>query len=224
MKGFGVVHRLDDAGRLIIPSDLRRITGLDVGAAVDLVVSGRHILVGKCEPACLFCRSDHGVFQFKGLPVCAGCAGQMGQGIATCRAAGNERGRPTVPSDVAVPMGLPIGQRRIGVLGRLKLPPSLMHRLQLVPGDPMEFFLDGRWVVARKYAPGCMICGGHRELVSLRGHNVCRFCRSQLSDGPSNPAGSESEDGPGQSQSGDHGGALGGGVSDFDCGREPKEL
>ena len=81
MKSTGIVRRLDDLGRIVLPSELRKLLNLKVSDSVEIYVSGESIILKKYLPACIFCDSADNVITFKGKNICKKCLKQMGEKI-----------------------------------------------------------------------------------------------------------------------------------------------
>ena len=73
MKSTGVVRRVNELGRIVIPIELRR--NLDIGEkdALEIYVDGNHIILKKYEPACVFCGNAKEITNFKGKNICKEC-------------------------------------------------------------------------------------------------------------------------------------------------------
>lgn len=69
----GIVRRIDELGRLVIPKEYRKIFGIEVGDLLDMTLSGDGILVRKVQHACVFCGSQDDLGLFKNHLVCDGC-------------------------------------------------------------------------------------------------------------------------------------------------------
>ena len=55
MKSTGVVRRVDELGRIVIPIELRRTLDIAEKDALENYVDGEQIILIKNEPACIFC-------------------------------------------------------------------------------------------------------------------------------------------------------------------------
>ncbi len=73
MKSTGIIRRVDELGRIVIPIELRRTMGIDQKDPLEIYVEGAMILLKKYEPACVFCESAEDVVQFRGKNVCRKC-------------------------------------------------------------------------------------------------------------------------------------------------------
>jgi len=79
----GIIRKVDDLGRIVIPKELRRTLDLEPGstAEVFLAEGGRGILLRPYIPGCIFCgRTDYDRISFvrlNGKPVCWNCKGKL---------------------------------------------------------------------------------------------------------------------------------------------------
>jgi len=77
--------------------------------------------------------------------------------------------------------------RQLDELGRVVLPVELRRIRGLHKGDGVEIFVQGDWIVMRKYEPACIFCGQFDELLQLQGKSICRSCRCRLRKTNSTP-------------------------------------
>lgn len=77
MKSTGIVRKVDELGRVVIPIELRRTLGIKIKDALEIYVDGEKIVLKKYEPACIFCGSADNVKQFSGRIVCEDCIKKM---------------------------------------------------------------------------------------------------------------------------------------------------
>lgn len=73
MKDTGIVRRVDDLGRIVIPMELRRTLGINVKDPMSIFVDGDQIILQKHRDVCSICGSTEDVLQVKERPVCADC-------------------------------------------------------------------------------------------------------------------------------------------------------
>ncbi|HFJ9431639.1 MULTISPECIES: AbrB/MazE/SpoVT family DNA-binding domain-containing protein [Bacillus cereus group] len=52
MKNTGIVRKVDELGRVVIPVELRRSLGIAEGAAIGFHVEGENIVLRKSEKSC----------------------------------------------------------------------------------------------------------------------------------------------------------------------------
>lgn len=77
MKSTGIVRRVDDLGRIVIPIELRRLLGIEEEDGMAIFVDKDLIILQKYEPACVFCGNTNDVTKFKEKNVCKTCVALM---------------------------------------------------------------------------------------------------------------------------------------------------
>lgn len=78
MRAVGCVRQIDKLGRLVIPADVRK--ALDIKRGVDFVeffVDNDSVIMKKYRPACVFCKSDVDITNFKGQIICKSCIDEL---------------------------------------------------------------------------------------------------------------------------------------------------
>ncbi|HVJ50723.1 AbrB/MazE/SpoVT family DNA-binding domain-containing protein [Desulfitobacterium sp.] len=83
MKSTGIVRKVDELGRVVLPIELRRTLGIDEKDALEIYVDQEKIILKKYEPACVFCGNAGDIQVFHGKNVCRECAAAMGATVAT---------------------------------------------------------------------------------------------------------------------------------------------
>jgi transcriptional pleiotropic regulator of transition state genes len=73
MKATGIVRKVDELGRIVLPIELRRILDIDIKDSMEIYVDGEKIMLKKYQPACLFCGDAGNLAYFKGKMICKGC-------------------------------------------------------------------------------------------------------------------------------------------------------
>ncbi|WZL73426.1 AbrB/MazE/SpoVT family DNA-binding domain-containing protein [Clostridiaceae bacterium 35-E11] len=77
MKSTGIVRKVDELGRVVIPIELRRTLGISEKDALEIYVDGPQIILKKYEPACIFCGQAKDVQNFKGKNICPACIEEL---------------------------------------------------------------------------------------------------------------------------------------------------
>lgn len=77
MKPAGVVRKVDQLGRIVLPKSLRKRYQMNEGDPVEILVSGDHIILERYRPRCVFCGSMEQVNDFRERHICAECLGEM---------------------------------------------------------------------------------------------------------------------------------------------------
>lgn len=73
MKSTGIVRKVDELGRIVLPIELRRTLGITERDPLEIFVDGSSVVLKKYRPSCVFCDSGRDMMQFKGKNVCAKC-------------------------------------------------------------------------------------------------------------------------------------------------------
>ena len=73
MKSTGVVRKVDELGRIVIPIELRRNLSIAEKDALEIYVDGESIILKKYEPACIFCGNAKDIKVFQGKNICPEC-------------------------------------------------------------------------------------------------------------------------------------------------------
>jgi len=55
MKSTGIVRKVDELGRVVLPIELRRTLDIAEKDALEIYVDEESIILKKYEPACIFC-------------------------------------------------------------------------------------------------------------------------------------------------------------------------
>jgi len=77
MKSTGIVRKIDDLGRIVIPKELRMTMNLKRKDPMEIFVEGDNIIITKYEKGCLFCGETRRTFDFEGKVVCKDCLDKM---------------------------------------------------------------------------------------------------------------------------------------------------
>lgn len=77
MKSTGIVRRVDELGRVVIPIELRRTLEIAEKDALEIYVDGEQIILKKYQPACIFCGNAKDVENFKGKNICQACLADL---------------------------------------------------------------------------------------------------------------------------------------------------
>ena len=73
MKSTGIVRKMDELGRVVIPIELRRTLEIAEKDPLEIYVDNNMIILKKYEPACIFCGDARNVVNYKGRNICSSC-------------------------------------------------------------------------------------------------------------------------------------------------------
>ena len=73
MKSTGIVRKVDELGRIVLPIEMRRTLDIAEKDALEIYVDGDSIILRKYQPACIFCDNMKNVISFQGKNICPDC-------------------------------------------------------------------------------------------------------------------------------------------------------
>ena len=78
MKATGIVRRIDQLGRIVLPIEARRERGIEPKDAVEIFVVDDSIILQRYVPGCVFCGEHEDLKPCKDKPVCRRCRTEIG--------------------------------------------------------------------------------------------------------------------------------------------------
>ena len=81
MKSTGIVRKVDELGRIVLPIELRHTLDIAPKDSLEIYVDGTTIVLRKYQPACIFCDDARDVVTFHGKNVCTNCIKQLHKGL-----------------------------------------------------------------------------------------------------------------------------------------------
>lgn len=73
MKSTGIVRKVDELGRIVLPIELRRTLGIEEKDRIEIFVDGESIILRKYQPGCIFCDNAKDIINYKGKNICPDC-------------------------------------------------------------------------------------------------------------------------------------------------------
>ena len=77
MKATGIVRRVDELGRVVIPIEIRNKFGIAEKDPIEIYVEGTSIVLKKFEPNCIFCGSTKNLSSYKDKLICDKCSNKI---------------------------------------------------------------------------------------------------------------------------------------------------
>lgn len=77
MKATGIVRKVDELGRIVLPIELRRTLDIAERDPLEIYVDGTSIILTKYQPACIFCGDSKDIVSHKGKNICASCMREL---------------------------------------------------------------------------------------------------------------------------------------------------
>ena len=73
MKTEGIVRKVDDLGRIVIPKSIRQKYGISEGDAMEIFDEDGAVVMRKLGHSCVFCRGGDELICYKEKFICKRC-------------------------------------------------------------------------------------------------------------------------------------------------------
>ena len=73
MKATGIVRKIDNLGRLVVPKEIRTVLGWEEGQPLEIYVDDETMVIKSYQPGCVFCNNLTDLVEYKGQLVCKSC-------------------------------------------------------------------------------------------------------------------------------------------------------
>jgi AbrB family transcriptional regulator, transcriptional pleiotropic regulator of transition state genes len=77
MRATGIVRKVDELGRVVLPIELRRTFDIAEKDALEIYVDDNAIILKKYAPDCIFCGEAKDVTDYKGKNICMSCRKEL---------------------------------------------------------------------------------------------------------------------------------------------------
>ena len=77
MKSTGIVRKVDELGRIVLPIELRRTLDIVEKDALEIYVDGSSIILKKYQPSCIFCGESRDIIRLKEKNICPDCMREL---------------------------------------------------------------------------------------------------------------------------------------------------
>lgn len=77
MKSTGVVRKVDELGRIVLPKELRTVLNINEKDSIEIFTDDDKIILQKYQPACTFCNNVNNIIYFNGKRICADCVEKL---------------------------------------------------------------------------------------------------------------------------------------------------
>ncbi len=79
MKSTGIIRRVDELGRVVIPIELRNQFNIVEKDPIEIYVEGSSIILKKFEPNCIFCGNTKNLLNYSDKHICAECSQKISE-------------------------------------------------------------------------------------------------------------------------------------------------
>lgn len=79
MKNTGIVRKIDELGRIVIPKETRRSFNINEGDSLEIFTEGGNIILKKYSPGCHCCDEMENLTEVLGLKLCTSCINEFNE-------------------------------------------------------------------------------------------------------------------------------------------------
>ena len=79
MKSTGIIRRMDELGRVVIPIEIRNQFDIAEKDPIEIYVDGSTIVLKKYEPNCIFCGNTKNLIDYNDKLICEDCSQKIGK-------------------------------------------------------------------------------------------------------------------------------------------------
>ena len=77
MKSTGIIRKLDELGRVVIPKEIRNKLKIEERDSIEIYLDGESIVLKKYEPGCIFCGNSKDLTLYDGKLICKKCVNKL---------------------------------------------------------------------------------------------------------------------------------------------------
>lgn len=77
MKSTGVVRKIDELGRIVLPVSIRQNMDINEKDALEIFIDGERIILQKYQPSCIFCNNADNVVYYNNKRICSECLAKI---------------------------------------------------------------------------------------------------------------------------------------------------
>lgn len=78
MKSTGIVRKVDELGRVVIPIEIRNQFNIMEKDPIEIYVDGSSVILKKFEPNCIFCGNTKDLLTYNEKLICSECSKKIG--------------------------------------------------------------------------------------------------------------------------------------------------
>ena len=79
MKSTGIIRKVDELGRVVLPVEIRRRLDIAERDEVEFYLEDDRVVLKKYEPSCVFCASSCNLVNYHGRNICMECIHQLNE-------------------------------------------------------------------------------------------------------------------------------------------------
>ncbi len=77
MKATGIIRRVDELGRVVLPSEIRQVMGIEPRDSLEIYTEEGRIILQKYQCVCTFCLNNEDLIPFGEKRICHACLDKL---------------------------------------------------------------------------------------------------------------------------------------------------
>lgn len=77
MKTTGIIRKVDELGRVVLPVEMRRTLEIEERDPLEISLEGEVILLRKVQRVCVFCGGSRDLKEYNGKHICSACRKEL---------------------------------------------------------------------------------------------------------------------------------------------------
>lgn len=73
MRSTGIIRRMDELGRIVLPVEVRRKLDFGTREELEFLIDGDALILKRCSKTCVLCGSATDILKFREKNVCQVC-------------------------------------------------------------------------------------------------------------------------------------------------------
>lgn len=77
MKSSGIVRKIDELGRIVLPIETRRMLDIEPRDGVEIFLDKDMVILKKYQPSCIFCGDADNITYYRDKRICRNCLADL---------------------------------------------------------------------------------------------------------------------------------------------------
>ena len=77
MKSTGMVRKVDELGRIVLPAEIRQSMDIQVRDSLEIFTDDGRIILQKYQPSCIFCKNVDQIVYYQEKRICRECLDKL---------------------------------------------------------------------------------------------------------------------------------------------------
>ncbi len=79
MKSTGIVRKVDELGRVVLPIEIRRTLDIVERDELEIYLEDDKVIMKRHEPSCIFCSATRKLVSYQNKSICSDCVRKINE-------------------------------------------------------------------------------------------------------------------------------------------------